>query len=132
MASHELFGHLQHKLWSKEGSGVKLPVWPSTTKSRESTRFRCVQVKCNTLLESSRGELQLWFRPHPDLSLGRGVMSVQSPENQTRKVSGLHFGSHGKKSHLDASAAKSCRKYYMGEDGGFPWVRAVVSQVSPR
>jgi len=26
MASHESFGHLQHKLWSKEGSGVKLAV----------------------------------------------------------------------------------------------------------
>jgi hypothetical protein len=26
MASHESFGHLQHKLWSKEGSRVKLVV----------------------------------------------------------------------------------------------------------
>ncbi len=26
MASHEPFGHLQHKLWQKEGSGVKLAV----------------------------------------------------------------------------------------------------------
>jgi hypothetical protein len=25
-ASHEPFGHLQHKLWQKEGSGVKLAV----------------------------------------------------------------------------------------------------------
>jgi hypothetical protein len=24
MASHESFGHLQHKLWSKEGPGIKL------------------------------------------------------------------------------------------------------------
>jgi len=24
------------------------------------------------------------------------------------------------------------REYYMGEGGGFPWVQAVVSQVSPR
>jgi len=47
-------------------------------------------------------------------------------------ISGLHFGSPGKKNHLDASAAESCRKYYMGEGGGFPRVQAVVSQVSPR
>jgi len=47
-------------------------------------------------------------------------------------VSGLHFGNPGKKSHLDANAAESCRKYYMGEGGGFPQVRAVVSQVRPR
>jgi len=78
MASHEPFGHMQYKLWSKEGSGVKLAIWFPTTKSQESTRFRCVQVKCDTLLESFRGELQLWFKPRPDPSLGQGVISVQS------------------------------------------------------
>ncbi len=26
MASHEPFGHLHHKLWSKEGLGVKLTI----------------------------------------------------------------------------------------------------------
>jgi len=51
MASHEPFGHLQHKLWSKERPGVKLAVWPPTTKNRESTQPRCVQVECNTPLE---------------------------------------------------------------------------------
>jgi hypothetical protein len=30
------------------------------------------------------------------------------------------------------SVAGSYREYYMGEGGGFPRVRAVVSQVSPR
>jgi len=86
MALHETFGHLQHKLWSKEESGVKLVVWLPTTKSWESTRLWCVQAKCDTLLESSRGELQLWFRPHPDLSSGWEVMCVQTPEspNQDR------------------------------------------------
>jgi len=49
---------------------------------------------------------------------------------QTGIVSGLHFGSPGKKCHSDASAAVRCKKYYMREGGGFPWVWAVVSQVS--
>jgi len=35
-------------------------------------------------LKSSRGELQLWFRPRPNPSSGRGAMSVQSPETPTR------------------------------------------------
>jgi len=78
MASHEPFGHLQHKLWSKEGLEVKLAIWLLTTKSRESTRSRRVQVKCNTLLESSRGELQLFFRPHLNPRLGQEVMNAQS------------------------------------------------------
>jgi hypothetical protein len=29
-------------------------------------------------------------------------------------------------------AAERCRVYYMGEGGGFPQVRAVVSQVNPK
>jgi len=53
------------------------------------------------------------------------------PGVQIGIISGLHFGSPGKKNHLDASAAESCKEYYMGESGGFPQVRAVVSQVSP-
>jgi hypothetical protein len=51
---------------------------------------------------------------------------------QTGIVSGLHFGSPGKKCHSDASVAVRRKEYYMGEGGGFPWVRAVVSQVNPR
>jgi len=47
-------------------------------------QFRCVQVKCNTPLESSRGELQLWFRPRPDPSLGREIMNAQSPGSPNR------------------------------------------------
>jgi hypothetical protein len=53
------------------------------------------------------------------------------PGVQTGTISGLHFGSPKKKCHLDASAVERHRKYYMGEGGGFPWVQAVVSQVSP-
>jgi hypothetical protein len=44
-------------------------------------------------------------------------------------VSGLLLGSPEKMSHLDVASVESCREYYIGEGGGFPWVRAVVSQV---
>jgi len=49
---------------------------------------------------------------------------------QTRTISRLHFGSPRKKCHSDVSAAVRRREYYMGEGGGFPRVRAMVSQVS--
>ncbi len=52
------------------------------------------------------------------------------PGVQTGTVSGLHFGSPGKKSHSDVASARSYREYYKGEGGGFPQVRA-VSQVCP-
>jgi hypothetical protein len=51
---------------------------------------------------------------------------------QLGTVSGLLLGSPGKKCHSDVTPAGRCREYYMGEGGGFPRVRAVVSQVSPR
>jgi hypothetical protein len=35
-------------------------------------------------LESSGGELQLWFKPRPDLNSGREVMDAQSPGNLNR------------------------------------------------
>jgi hypothetical protein len=57
MPSHWSFGHLQPKLWAKEGPGVKLAVWLLTVKSRESTSFRHPNQECYMTLESSRWEL---------------------------------------------------------------------------
>jgi hypothetical protein len=53
------------------------------------------------------------------------------PGVQTRIVLRLLFGSPETKSHSEVGAAKQRREYYMGEGGGFPQVRAMVSQVSP-
>jgi hypothetical protein len=84
MASHEPFGHLQHKLWQKERSGIKLAIWLSTTKSQELTRPWCVQVKCNIPLENSQGELQVFFRPHPNRRSEQRVMNSQSLRSPNR------------------------------------------------
>jgi hypothetical protein len=81
MASHWSFGHLQPKLWAKEGSGVKLAVWLLTTKSRGSTRSQRELGECNTALKSSWRGLQVWFKPRPDRRLGREAMMSQSPES---------------------------------------------------
>jgi len=51
---------------------------------------------------------------------------------QPGTISGFLLGSPGKKCHSDVAPVGSYREYYMGEGGGFPRVRAVVSQVSPR
>jgi hypothetical protein len=82
-------------------------------------------------LERSRRGLQLWFRPRRDPTLQSGVMAVQSSGSPARTVSGLHFGSPGNLCHSDVASATSRREYYMGEGGGFPRVRAVVSFVCP-
>ncbi len=65
---------------------------------------------------------------------GRGE-KLRSPKVsgvQTRTVSGLHFESPEKKCHSDVASAGKRREYYMGEGGGFPRIRAVVSQVCPK
>jgi len=62
----------------KKGLGVKLPIWLPTTKRWESTQPQCVQVEYDTPLESSRGEIQLCFRPHPNRRSEQRVMIVQS------------------------------------------------------
>jgi hypothetical protein len=78
MGSHCLFGHLKHKLWSKERPGVKLPIWLSTRKNQESTRFTCLQTTCDILLKSSRQGLQLCLRLHLDPRSSREIMRLQN------------------------------------------------------
>jgi len=84
MASYEPFGHLQPKLWAKEGPGVKLAVWLPTTKSWESTQIRCLQKEYDMALESSLRELQDCFRPHPNQRSEQEVIDAQSPGSLNR------------------------------------------------
>jgi hypothetical protein len=77
-------------------NGLAWAIWTSTTQvmgkrragsqtgSRESTSSRCLQKECNRELESSWGELQLWFRPHSNRRSEPGNMSSQSPGSPTR------------------------------------------------
>jgi len=60
---------------------------------------------------------------------GEELWASKVPRLQLGTVSGLQLGSPGKKSHLDVASAEIYGVYYMGEGGGFPWVRAVVSLV---
>jgi len=131
MASHWPFRHLQPKLWAKERPGVTLAVWLPTTKSRELTSSRRRLEECEMVLESSRWELQLWFRTCPDPSSGRGAMVVQSSGSPAGTLLGLHFGSPNKMCHSDVASVTSRRKYYKGEGGGFLQVWAMVSLVCP-
>ncbi len=78
MGSHDPFGHLKHKLWPKEGPGVKLPIWLPTTKSQELPQFHYVQVACHIPLKSSWQGLQLCFIPHFNWGFAHKVMGRQS------------------------------------------------------
>jgi hypothetical protein len=118
MGSHDPFGHLKHKLWPKERLGVKLIVWLLTTKNQKLTRFICVQVACDTPLESSWRGLQLCFRPHLNLRSAHKVMGLQSRRSPETKC------------HLNVSLVERHIVYYKGKGGGFPQVWAMVSLMS--
>ncbi len=64
---------------------------------------------------------------------GRGeeLRSLKVPGVQIGTVSGLHFGSPGKKCHSGASAAEWHKEYYREDGGDTSRVRAVVCLVSP-
>jgi hypothetical protein len=85
MGLHCPFGHLKHKLWSKERPGVKLTIWLLTIKSWESTQFSCFQVTCDIPLESSWQGLQLCLRPHCNRRSSQEVMCLQSHNSPSRK-----------------------------------------------
>jgi hypothetical protein len=59
MGSYDPFGHLEHKLWSKERSKVKN------------------RPNCDMPLKSSWWGLQLHFRPHPNQRSTQEVISSQ-------------------------------------------------------
>jgi hypothetical protein len=78
-------------------------------------------------VESSQRGLQLWFRPRPDRRSTQEVIALQTRGS-------FNFGKWESrdKSYLNEGLAQRCKVYYMGEGGGFPQVRDVVSLGSLR
>jgi hypothetical protein len=134
MASHEPFGHLKHKLGAKERLGVKLVVWLSTTKSRELTRpdpgacGRSATHRWKALKERYKFASNLT----PIKGLSKELWAAKVPGIQTGTILGLPLGSPRTKSHLDVAPMEWRRIYYVEEGGGFPWVQAMVNQMSPK
>jgi hypothetical protein len=114
MAAHEPFGHLQPKLWAKEGPGVKLVVWLPTIKSRESISSRRLQKECNMVLKSSQGELQLWFRPRSNRMSQSGDMSSQSHRTLTRDNFGTPPWESWEKKPFGCSIGKELQRILYG------------------
>jgi hypothetical protein len=95
MGSHDPFGHFKHKLWPKERSKVKLPIWFPTTKSLKLPWFPCMQGTCDIPLESSWQWLKLCFRLHVNQRSAPKIMGPQSrgsPNFGNFGTSTLDFG----------------------------------------
>ncbi len=113
----------QESNWQFDSWPLKVGNWPDLGVCRWSATHRW-----KTLEESYKFSLNLI----PMGGLSKKLWPHKVPGVQTGIVLRLLFGSPGTKSHLDVGAMERCREYYMGEGGGFPWVRAVVSFMSPK
>jgi len=91
----------------------------------------CVQVKCDTQLESSQENYKFSLDLIPIGGLSKELRTHKILGIQTGIVSRLLLGSLETKSHSDVGATERRKEYYMGEGGGFPRVWAMVSLVSP-
>jgi hypothetical protein len=124
------FRYLKHKLWPKEGLGVRLPIWLSTIQSWESPGFICVKVACHILLENSWQRLQLCFRIIPIKGLQKKLWASKVMGVPISGISKLQLGSPWTKWHLGVGPMAKHREYYKREGGDFPQVWAVLNLVS--
>jgi hypothetical protein len=101
---------------------LKVGNWPDLGACRWSATHRWKALK-----ESYKFSLDLI----PIRGLSKELWATKVPKVQTWTVSRQLSGSPGTKSHLDVAPVEWRRVYYMGEGGGFPRIRSVVSQMSP-
>jgi hypothetical protein len=131
MGLHCPFGHLKHKLWSKERSGVKV------TLNSRPLKFgnRPNSLPCRWRATYRWKDLNQGYNFVFDLIAIKGLNAKLWPPKVIRvpvvAISRLPLGSPGTKCHLDVPLVENYRVYYKGEGGGFPQVWAMVSLVTP-
>jgi hypothetical protein len=112
MGSHDPFGHLKHKLWSKEGRRpLKVGNRPNffVCKWRVTYRWNAFDDGYNfasNLISIKALHTKLWtFKVARSLTMG---------------IPGLPLGNAGTKWHLGGGPMAMHKVYYKGEGGGFP------------
>jgi hypothetical protein len=107
--------------WQFDSRPLKVGIQPDPSACRWNAAHRWKDLD-----ESYKFTLDLI----PIGGLGKELWRRKVVGVQTGTVSRLLLGSPGTKSHLDAGAVERRKEYYMGDDGGFPRVRAVVNLVN--
>jgi len=107
--------------WQFDSRPLKVKDWPDLSACRWSVIHRWKDLEDNY-------KFALDLIPIGGLS--KELWSCKVSGIQTGTISRLLFGSPRTESHSDVGAAERHIVYYMGEGGGFPQVRAVVSHVS--
>jgi hypothetical protein len=132
MGSHCSFEHLKHKLWPKEGAGSRIVnLTPDQKKSRILLIYLAADNVQHTVEKLSMRATTLLQTKLRSEVCSRSYGAPKSRESRLAGFRESHAGVPGEKSHLDVGPVERCIVYYMGEGGGFPRVRAVVSLVCP-
>jgi hypothetical protein len=124
-----LIAHLKHKLWPKEGSGVKLAIWLPTTKSQESTNLLICRGGATYHLKALDKSYNFALDCISIGGLFAKLWGSKIARISTWTISRLPLRSLKTKSHLDVGSVAKHKVYYKGEGGGFPQVQVVVSLV---
>jgi len=109
--------------WQFDSRPLKVRNWPFPDDCRRSATWHWKALKESYNFGSDLTPIGGW---------NQEIWVPKVSGVQPGTVSGLLLGSLKKKCHSDVAPVEQCREYYMGEGGGFPRVRAVVSQASPR
>ncbi len=128
MSLHDPFAFLKHKLWPKEGAGVKVPIWLPTTKSQKSPWFTYVQVASHIPLKRSWWGLQLCFKGLQKTLWASKITKV--PILRILGISRLIIWESRNKMTFGCRPVAKHREYYKDEGGGFSKVQAMVNIVS--
>jgi hypothetical protein len=133
MGSHDPFGHFKHKLWPKEGLGVKLTNWQIDSQPLKVDNHPDF-LTCKWHSTYQWKNLDEGYNFVSDLISIRGLHTKSwAPKVvgvPAMGISGLPLGIPETKWHLGAGPVARHRVHYKGEGGGFPQVRAMMSLVN--
>ncbi len=108
--------------WQFDSRPLKVGNWPVPDVHSRSATWRWKALFKGYNFGSDLVPIRGW---------GEELWSPKVPRLQPGTVSGLHFGSPGKKSHSNATPVGERREYYREYGGGISRVRAVVCLMSP-
>ncbi len=131
MTSHWSFGHLQPKLWAKEGLGVKLAIWLPTAKSWESTHSRRALGSATRRWKDLNKGYNIGFDLVPIRGWGEELWLFKVPGVQPGHIRDSISGVPGQKA-IRMPPPRSNAEYTIGSKVvAYSRVRAMVSLMCP-
>jgi hypothetical protein len=130
MGSHDPSGFLKHKLWPKEGPGVKLPIWLLTLKIKNFPDFLVFRWHATYRWKAIDEGYNISLNIISIRGLHTKLWACKVVEVPISKISGLQLESPRTKWHLGVGPMARHKEYYKGEGGGFPQSHAMVSLMS--